>query len=105
MKVRRGDTVRVLRGKDRGKIGRVLAVLPAVERVLVEGVNMMKKHIRPKRAGESGQRVSIAAPLHVSTVQIICPSCKKSTRIGTRMGDSGRERICKQCGEIIPVKK
>lgn len=100
-KIRKGDTVRILSGKDRGKSGSVMAVLPRNGRVLVEGINMMMKHIRPKRAGEKGQRVSIAAPLHISNVQILCPSCKKSSRIGITREDSKRQRVCKKCKTVI----
>lgn len=96
-KIRRGDMVRVLLGKDRGKKGAVLAVLPREERVIVEGVNIVKKHVRARRAGEKGQRVNIAAPLPLSNVQVICPSCKKGTRIGIRFEGEDKQRYCKQC--------
>lgn len=105
MTIRRGDLVRVLRGKDRGKQGRVLASLPQAARVLVENVNMVKKHVKPKRAGEKGQRVVVAAPIHVASVQLVCPSCNKGTRIGRRRTPEGvLERVCKQCDEVIPSK-
>lgn len=106
MTIRRGDTVRILRGKDRGKKGRVLAVLPEQARVLVENMNMVKKHVRPKRAGEKGQRVVVAAPINVASVQLVCPSCNKGTRIGRRRSADGvLERVCKQCSEVIPAKR
>jgi len=105
-KIKRGDTVRVLRGKDRGKKSRVLAVLPQVDRVLVEGVNMVKKHIRPKRAGEKGQRVNIASPLPLSNVQLFCSECKRSARVSIRRADDGSvERICRHCKASIPYPK
>lgn len=104
--IHRNDTVRVLRGKDRGKKGRVLAVLSAEGRVLVEGMNQVKKHVRPKRAGEKGQRVVVASPLHLSAVQLVCSSCGKSTRVGHRRADDGNvERICKHCQEAIAIKR
>lgn len=102
VRIRRGDTVAVLRGKDRGKRGAVLAVLPRVGRVLVDGVNMVKKHIRPRRAGEKGQRVSVAAPVSVASVQLVCPSCKKRTRVGLVREAGMRQRQCKQCRAFIP---
>ena len=106
MTIRRGDLVRVLRGKDRGKKARVLATLPSESRVLVEGVNLVKKHVRPKRAGEKGQRVIVASPIHIAAVQLVCPACGKSTRISRRRDNDGRlDRVCKQCQEIIPVKR
>lgn len=105
-KIRRGDTVRVLRGKDRGKKARVMAVLPQLDRVLVEGVNMVKKHIRPKRAGEKGQRVNIASPLPISNVQLFCNECKRSARVSiTRSNDGAVERICRHCKARIPYPK
>lgn len=106
MTIRRGDLVRILRGKDRGKKARVLAVLPQQTRVLVEGVNLVKKHVRPKRAGEKGQRVVVASPVHIAAVQLVCPACSKSTRVGRRRDSAGRlERVCKHCQEIIPTKQ
>lgn len=102
MKIRRGDTVRVLRGKDKGKTGKVLSVIPKEERMIVEGLNIVKKHVRARRAGEKGQRVEVSAPLKVANVQLICPACKKSTRVKiVRTGDK-RERVCKQCEAVIP---
>lgn len=101
IKIRRGDNVRVLMGKDRGKSGRVMAVRVAENRVLVEGVNMVKKHVRPKRAGEKGQRVSVASSIDVSNVQLICPGCKKSTRVATRREGKVKQRICRHCKGVI----
>lgn len=100
-RIKKGDTVKVLLGKDRGKTGRVMAVLPEQRRVLVEGVNMVKKHIRPRRSGEKGQRVSVAAPLHISNVQVVCPACKKSSRIGVKREEGRRQRVCKKCQAAI----
>ena len=103
-KIRRGDTVRVLLGKDRGKKGSVLAVLPEKGTVLVEGINMVHKHVRARRAGEKGQRVQVAAPLNLSNVQVVCPSCKKGARIGITRDASGvASRVCKKCEAVIPV--
>lgn len=101
MKIKRGDTVRILSGKDRGKSGKVVAVLPLRERVIVEGVNMVKKHVKARRSGEQGQRVTVAAPLHVSNVQLIDPQTKKGTRIGITRENNKRQRVAKSSGEII----
>lgn len=101
LKVKRGDTVRVLRGRDRGKQGKILSVIPAENRVIVEGLNIVHKHVRPRRAGEKGQRVEAPAPLSVANVQLVCPQCKKGTRIGIQRTKGQRERICKQCGTVI----
>lgn len=100
-RIRKGDTVRVLLGKDRGKTGKILAMLPARGRVLVEGVSMIKKHVKPRRAGEKGQRVSVAAPIAVSNVQLVCPSCKQGVRVGIVREAGERRRICKNCEATI----
>ena len=97
LRIKQGDTVRILLGKDRGKKAKVMAVLPAAGRILVEGVNMVKKHIRPRRSGEKGQRVSVAAPMQISNVQLICSACKKGTRVGIENVDGQRRRMCKKC--------
>ncbi|MEK7557501.1 MAG: 50S ribosomal protein L24 [Patescibacteria group bacterium] len=101
LRVKTGDTVRVLRGKDRGKKGKILAVFPREERVLVEGISMVFRHVRPRRAGEKGQRVQVAAPVPVSRVQLVCSSCKKGTRVGVRFEGDTRVRFCKQCEAVI----
>lgn len=101
LRIRRGDLVRVLRGKDRGKTGKIMGVLPKEGRVLVEGIQMVFKHVRPRRAGEKGQRVQVASPVPVAKVQLVCPHCKKGTRVGIRRENERRLRICKQCREIL----
>lgn len=101
MKIKTGDTVRILRGRDRGQKGKVMAVVPQENRVLVEGLNLIFRHVRPKRAGEKGQRVQVAAPLRVSNIQLVCPNCKKGTRVGLTREDGKRQRVCKQCEAII----
>lgn len=100
-KIKRNDTVRILRGKDAGKKGKVLAVLPQEQTVVVEGMNMVKKHVKPKQGGQKGQRVSIAAPLRVANVQVICTQCKKGTRVGITRENGVRQRVCKQCNAVI----
>ena len=100
-RLRKGDTVQILLGKDRGKKGSVMAVLAAEGRILIEGVNMVKKHIKPKRAGEKGQRVSVAAPINISNAQLICTSCKKATRVGIVREADARHRVCKRCEATI----
>jgi large subunit ribosomal protein L24 len=100
-KIKRNDTVRVLRGKDAGKRAKVLAVLPKEERVVVEGLNMVKKHVKARTGGQKGQRVSIAAPLRLANVQLICSQCKKGTRVGITRENGVRQRVCKQCKSVI----
>jgi large subunit ribosomal protein L24 len=97
LKVKRGDTVRVLRGKDRGKEGKIMRVLPEERRVVVENIQMVVKFIRPRRQGEKTQRVNVASAIPVSNVQLICQSCKKGTRVGSTVSDGKKVRICKKC--------
>ena len=98
-RARKGDTVRVLSGKDKGREGKVLRVYPEEDRVLVEGVNMRKRHRRPRRVGEKGSIVQVATPLALSNVMPKCPHCAKPTRIGIKISKDGtKSRICKKCG-------
>jgi len=100
--VKKGDTVVVRSGKDRGARGKVLLTLPKVNRVLVEGVNRVKKHTKVstnQRGAQTGGIVTQEAPVHASNVQIVCPNCSKATRIGYRKNDDGRSvRVCRKCG-------
>ena len=103
--VRKGDTVQVISGKDRGLKGKVLVAFPTRNRVLVEGANRIKKHTRvttTQRGVQSGGIVTQEAPLHVSNVQVVCPSCGKPSRLGHRRDDDGRSvRTCRRCGSDI----
>jgi len=97
--IKKNDTVKILSGKDRAKTGRVLKVVPDEERVVVEGINVRKKHRRPRRQGEKGQTIMIPMPIHVSNVMLVCPSCSKPTRAKrTPAGGGARKlRICRKC--------
>jgi large subunit ribosomal protein L24 len=101
LKVRRGDQVRVMTGKDRGKEGRILAVFPEDRRIIIEGVNMIKRHLKLRaargRSGQEGGIITKEAPVHVSNVQIVCPSCGP-TRVGYEIKDGTKTRICRKCG-------
>ena len=101
MKIKNGDTVLIISGKDRGKKTKVIKVLPEENRIVVEGANLRKKHTRPKKQGEKGQIVEIAAPFDVSNVKLFCPKCKKATRIGYRVTEKNKFRICKKCNQEI----
>lgn len=102
MKVIKGDTVEILTGKDAGKQGRVVRVDPTKRRVLVEGVNIVKRHekLRPAqgRSGVTGGIVSKEMPVDASNVAVVCSSCDKPTRVGYDAGLEGKERVCKKCG-------
>lgn len=101
MKIKKGDTVKIISGKDRGKSGKVLKALPKENRVLVEGINLYPKRVRPRRQGEKGETVLVPRPLHVSKVMLVCKSCGRATRIGFRREGELKERHCKKCGAII----
>jgi large subunit ribosomal protein L24 len=101
MKIKKGDTVLVISGKWKGKTGKVLRAFPREMKVLVEGVNIVKKHQRPRRTGEKGQIVEIPKPIPVSKVKLICPSCKKATRISYKIEGDEKFRVCKKCGAKI----
>jgi large subunit ribosomal protein L24 len=102
MKVRKGDHVRVLAGKDRGKDGHVLLSLPEDGKVIVEGVNMVQKHQKPKTMQDAGGIMSQERPVDVSNVGIICSSCSRPSRIGYRFEPDGTKvRVCRRCGGDI----
>ena len=101
MKIRRGDMVYVLTGRDRGKTGKVLAVLPAEGRVIVDGVQIVKKHVKGRGANQAGQRITMSAPINVSNVQLICPQTKKPTKVGITRENGKRQRVSKQAKAII----
>ena len=85
MKIKKNDTVLIISGKDKGKQGKVLDVFPKEERIVVEGINLKKKHQRPKKSGEKGQMVTLPGPLNISNAKLICPGCKKPTRVGYKI--------------------
>lgn len=91
MKIKTGDNVTIIAGKDKGKTGKVLQVFADRNRVVVEGANLTIKHLRPRREGEKGQRVEFPAPLHVSNVMLVCPKSGKPTRVGYRTDDKGKK--------------
>jgi large subunit ribosomal protein L24 len=100
--VRRGDTVAVISGRERGKRGKVLRVLPTGGRVLVEKINMMKKHQRPTQKLRQGGIIERESPLALSNVLVVCARCDKPSRSGIKTLADGRKlRICKRCGELI----
>lgn len=99
MKIKKGDIVKIISGNDKGKKGKIMAVFPREGKVIVEGVNIKKKHVRPKQQGKRGELVRIPAPVPASSVMIFCPDCKKPVRIGHRVDDHKKYRTCKKCGK------
>jgi large subunit ribosomal protein L24 len=100
-KIKKGDTVLVVKGKDKGKKGKVIKVIPKESRIIVEGVNLVKKHLKPKRVGEKGKIVEIPAPLSWANVRLICPSCSKPTKVGFRFEGEKKVRYCKKCNKSL----
>ena len=100
--VKTGDTVIVLSGKDKGKKGKVLAVSPKEGKVIVEKINIVSKHIKPRRMGEPGGIIKAEGAMYASKVQIVCPRCKQPTRVGHKIYEDGtKSRICVKCGEAL----
>ena len=101
MKVKKGDQVLIISGKDKGRTGKVTRALPKDRMILVEGINLKKKHVRPKKEGEKGQVVDIPAALDVSNIKLICPKCGKAIRVAYEIKDGIKKRICKKCKSEI----
>ena len=101
MDIRKGDTVKVLSGNDKGKTGEVLEVMPKTQKVVVKGVNVRKKHVKPKKQGEEGGIISLECAIHTAKVNVVCPKCGKATRIGYVMEKDNKVRVCKKCGEKL----
>lgn len=109
LKIKKGDQVVVLAGKDKGKTGKVLTALPKLQKVVVEGRNMVTKHQRPQRTTRATPqtqtgRITMPAPMAAGKVMLVCPRCEKPTRVGHGVGeDKHVVRVCKKCGELIDV--
>ena len=101
MKIKKNDQVLIIAGKDKGKKGKVLNVLKSAAKLAVENINMVKKSRRARKQGEKGQIVQIPNPLHVSNVKLICPKCGQPSRVGYKITEAGKFRICKKCGQEI----
>ena len=99
MKIKKGDTVLITAGKDRGRKGKISETFPKLSRVSIEGINLRKKHVKPKKSGEKGQIVEIAAPINISNVKLICLKCSKAVRTGYKREGDKKYRICKKCGQ------
>ncbi len=102
LRIKKGDTAVVMTGKNKGKKGRILSVNPAKERIVIEGINIVKKHTKPNKKYTQGGIIEKEAPVHISNVMLQCPKCNKPTRIGNAVLDDGRKlRTCKKCKEVI----
>ena len=105
MKLRKGDNVKVISGNDKGKTGEILEVIPKKNRIVVKDVNIRKKSVKPKKAGEEGGIIASEHSINASNVAVVCPKCGKAVRIGYKVKEDGKVRVCKACGAEIEVKK
>lgn len=101
MKICKGDQVLIISGKDRGRKGKVLEADPKKGRLTVEGINIRKKHVRPKKSGEKGQIVQFPGSIHVSNAKLICKNCGKPARVGFKSEGGKKRRVCKKCGQAL----
>ena len=101
LKYKKGDEVIILIGKDRGKKGKIIKVIPKNNQVIVEGLNLVKKHLRPKRQGEKGEMVSLPRAIDASSIALWCSSCGRGVRVGYRLEGDKKIRICKKCQQLI----
>jgi len=101
MKIQTGDTVFIKAGKDKGRKGKVIKALPKEGKIVIEGINVRKKHLRPKKQGEKGQIAQIPTPFDVSNVLIVCEKCGKAVRVGYKIVENKKVRTCKKCDADI----
>ncbi|MBI5401537.1 50S ribosomal protein L24 [Candidatus Wolfebacteria bacterium] len=101
MKIKKGDNIKIIKGKDKGKTGKVLKTFVKENKVLVEALNMFKKRVKPKRQGEKGEMISVPRPVQVSNVMLICPGCKNAVRVGYSIEGEIKKRMCKKCKSRI----
>ncbi len=102
LKIKKNDKVKILKGKDRGKTGKVLRIEPDKGFVYIEGINIVKVHTRSKKQNQPGGIISKEGPIHISSVSVVCPNCNKPARVGTEFKDpKTKTRVCRKCGGLI----
>lgn len=101
MKIKKGDSIIIISGKDRGKQSKVLRVFPKTEKILAEGAALRKKHQRPRKQGQKGEVVTLPTPFHVSNAMLFCKNCGKGSRVGYQILSGKKVRICKKCKNEI----
>ncbi len=105
LKIRKNDTVKVIAGKEKGKTGKVVRVLREERKVAIEGVNVVARHIKPRKGGEKGQKIYFPSPLDISKVMLVCPKCARPTRVGYQLLEGEfkkkKERSCKKCKALL----
>ena len=98
MKIKKGDNVQVLSGNDKGKTGEVLEVIPKLNKVIVKGVNIRKKHVKARKQGEESGIISVECAIPAAKVNVVCPKCGKATKVGYKIEKDKKVRVCKKCG-------
>ncbi len=101
MKIKTGDTVLIIAGDDKSRTGKVISVFPKENKLLVGGINIQKRHTRPKKEGEKGQIVEKPGPIAVSNVKFVCPKCNKPTKLAVKKEGKKKLRVCKNCGQTV----
>ena len=101
MRIKKGDTVQILSGNDKGKTGEVLEVIPKADKIVVKGANIRKKHVKPRKQGEEGGIIPVECAINSSKVNVVCSKCGKPARIGYKVENDKKVRICKKCGTVI----
>lgn len=101
MGIKQGDTVKVLSGKDKNKEGKIVAVSPKEGKIIVEGVNIVKKHVKPRKMGDQGGIIEVEGAFYASKAMLVCPTCKKATRVAHKIENGKKVRVCKKCGATI----
>ena len=101
MKIKKGDTVQVLSGNDKGKTGEVLEVIPKTSKVVVKGVNIRKKHVKPRKQGEEGGIIPVECAINSSKVNVVCPKCGKAAKVGYMIEKDAKVRVCIKCGSNL----
>lgn len=106
MSITKNDTVKVIAGNHRGKVGKVLKVFPESHRIIVEKVNLVKRHTRPRSQQDQGGIIEKEAPIHVSNVMLVCPKCSQPSRTGvSQLADGKKVRVCKSCNEMLTANE
>jgi large subunit ribosomal protein L24 len=101
MKIKKNDIVKIIKGKDSGKTGKIIKIDKKENKAVIENLNLYKKHVRPRKQGEKGQIVEVPRPIPISNIMVVCPSCHKATRIGIVINNKEKKRKCKKCGNIF----
>jgi len=101
MRIKKGDTILIIKGRDRNKSGKVLRVLPQANKILIEGLNLYKKHQRPKKEGAKGEMVVVPRPISASNAMFLCKNCNRPVKIGVKVEGGVKYRVCKKCGSKI----